>query len=291
MHLIIEMNLDLKRVDYVVFDEADRLFELGFSQQLHEILHKLPESRQTLLFSATLPKLLVDFSKAGLSDPVLMRLDVDAKLSKDLQLLFFGVKPEEKEAALLYTLRNVVRQKALTIIFVATKHHVEYLQTLLTDAGIKNTYIYGALDMEARKIHLAQFRSGKIPVLIVTDVAARGLDIPLLDYVINYHFPGYPKVFVHRVGRVARAGRSGTAISLVSNDELPYLLDFQLFVGRPLITGHECKDVSVNYTEEVVYGETPSGLLDLQLEQAAGHLKSNVSLVRFSFFNRSLSFC
>jgi ATP-dependent RNA helicase DDX54/DBP10 len=222
MHLIIEMNLDLKRVEYVVFDEADRLFELGFSEQLHEILYKLPETRQTLLFSATLPKLLVDFSKAGLNDPVLIRLDVDTKISKDLECLFFHVKSEEKEAALLYTLRHLVAKKALTMIFVATKHHVEYLQTLLTDAGITNTYIYGALDMEARKIHLAQFRSGKIPVLIVTDVAARGIDIPLLDYVVNYHFPGYPKVFVHRVGRVARAGRKGTAISLVSNDEVGF---------------------------------------------------------------------
>ena len=89
MHIIVEMNLNLKSVEYIVFDEADRLFELGFAEQLKEILFKLPESRQTLLFSATLPKTLVEFARAGLSDPALIRLDMDTKISKDLQVLIF----------------------------------------------------------------------------------------------------------------------------------------------------------------------------------------------------------
>ncbi|KAJ3027933.1 ATP-dependent RNA helicase ddx54, partial [Rhizophlyctis rosea] len=237
MHLMIEMSLDIKTVEYVVFDEADRLFEMGFAEQLHEILFRLPEHRQTLLFSATLPRLLVDFAKAGLSDPALIRLDVDTKISKDLQMYFFSVKQEEKEAALLNLFRTCISPEQLTILFVATKHHVEYVHGLLLSAGIQSTYIYGALDQQARRIHLARFRSAKDKVLVVTDVAARGLDVPLLDNVINYDFPASSKVFVHRVGRAARAGREGKAWSLVASDEVPYLMDLQLFTGRPLVYG------------------------------------------------------
>jgi ATP-dependent RNA helicase DDX54/DBP10 len=220
MHLMIEMSLDLKTIEYVVFDEADRLFEMGFAEQLHEILFKLPESRQTLLFSATMPKTLVDFARAGLSDPALIRLDVDTKISKDLQMYFFSLKKDQKDAMLIYLLKNLIVNDEQTIIFTATKHHVEYLHELLQCVGIQNTYIYGALDQQARRIHLARFRSEKEKVLIVTDVAARGLDIPLLDHVINYDFPATCKTFVHRVGRVARAGRSGKAWSLVATDEV-----------------------------------------------------------------------
>ncbi|KAJ1343891.1 hypothetical protein BSLG_001552 [Batrachochytrium salamandrivorans] len=235
MHLMIEMSMDMKAVEYVVFDEADRLFEMGFAEQLREIIHRLPETRQTLLFSATLPRLLVDFARAGLQNPALLRLDVDTKISRDLQMFFFSIKPDEKEGALLYLLRDCIPQDQQVVIFASTKHHVEYIHELLTSAGLDSTYIYGALDQVARKINLGRFRNGKIKIMVVTDVAARGIDVPLLDNVINFDFPASSKVFVHRVGRTARAGKSGSAWSLVSNDELPYMLDLQLFTGRPLV--------------------------------------------------------
>src|SRR4051812_34413861 len=122
-----------------------RLFEMGFSSQLHEILHALPESRQTLLFSATLPKMLIDFAKAGLSNPALIRLDVDTRISRDLQMLFFSVKTIEKDAALIHLLRKLSDKDELTIVFAATKHHVEHLHELLSAASIENSYIYGSL--------------------------------------------------------------------------------------------------------------------------------------------------
>ncbi|KAI8818385.1 P-loop containing nucleoside triphosphate hydrolase protein [Fimicolochytrium jonesii] len=288
MHLIIEMNLDLKTIEYIVFDEADRLFEMGFAEQLREILFRLPEARQTLLFSATLPKLLVDFAKAGLTDPALIRLDVDTKISKDLQMYFLSVKQEDKEAALLSLFRTTIsKEDEMTVIFVATKHHVEYMQELLTAAGVPNTYIYGALDQAARKIHLARFRAGKVKTLIVTDVAARGIDVPLLDNVINYDFPASNKVFVHRVGRAARAGRSGKAYSLVASDEVPFLFDLQLFTGRPLVfatsyTKADAGGVSVvrepDYTSEFVYGLMPPSTLALEIETVVSTVKGNVNL-------------
>jgi ATP-dependent RNA helicase DDX54/DBP10 len=194
------MDLKLSMIEYVVFDEADRLFEMGFAEQLHEILHRLPESKQTLLFSATLPKLLVDFAKAGLQDPTLVRLDVDTKLSEQLRTVFLQVRPDDKLSALLFLLQNVISNDQQTVVFTATKHHVEYIKEILVQTGIGATYIYSSLDPTARKINAAKFSNRTVQVLVVTDVAARGIDIPMLDNVINYHFPAKPKLFVHRVG-------------------------------------------------------------------------------------------
>ena len=191
LHLIVEMNLHLKSVQYVVFDEADRLFEMGFEIALNEILQRLPSTRQTLLFSATLPKSLVEFAKAGLHDPKLVRLDAESKISTDLKMAFFSVKQAEKDACLLALLRDVIgvpygtaesqedpedepkkkrkdkgkRPEQLTaphqtLVFAATKHHVEYLSNLLTTAGYAVSHIYGSLDQSARTFQMDQFRRG-----------------------------------------------------------------------------------------------------------------------------------
>jgi ATP-dependent RNA helicase DDX54/DBP10 len=307
LHLSVEMNLDLRTIEYVVFDEADRLFEMGFAVQLHEILSRLPPSRQTLLFSATLPKMLVDFAKAGLQEPTLIRLDVDTKISRDLEMAFFSVKDNEKEGALLYLLKNVIKlpkktqnedqtdfkkykkkKKTATveqsgteadhqtILFAATKHHVEYLATLLEIAGYQVSYVYGSLDQTARNIQINRFRNGVTNIMVVTDVAARGIDIPILENVINYDFAGSSKVFVHRVGRAARAGRRGWAYSLVTSEELPYLIDLQLFLTRPLILGGE-KD-EFDYTSELVLGAMPKDSLIDDNAWAADKISKDASL-------------
>ncbi|KAJ7045551.1 P-loop containing nucleoside triphosphate hydrolase protein [Mycena alexandri] len=294
LHLIVEMNMDLKSVQYVVFDEADRLFEMGFETALNEILHRLPASRQTLLFSATLPKSLVEFAKAGLQDPKLVRLDAESKISSDLKMAFFSVKQAEKDACLLSLLRDVIKvpfgqapptedangdplrkskvkhseQRTAphqTLVFVATKHHVEYLLNLLTTANYAVSHIYGSLDQTARSFQMDQFRRGLTSILVVTDVAARGIDIPVLENVINYDFPQGARVFVHRVGRTARAGRQGWAWSFITNAELPYLLDLQLFLGRPLkadVSG----DSEQEYTETLILGTFEREKIDEEVE-------------------------
>ncbi|KAK4494190.1 hypothetical protein PRZ48_014488 [Zasmidium cellare] len=272
-HLKVEMGLELSSVKYVVFDEADRLFEMGFAAQLHEIMHSLPASRQTLLFSATLPKSLVEFARAGLQDPKLVRLDAESKIAPGLQSAFFTVKRADKEGALLHVLGDVIKmptgeteatKKAKepksgankkrkresdapsakeapsqhsTVIFAATKHHVEYLAHFLKSFGYATSYVYGSLDQTARKIQVQDFRSGFTNILVVTDVAARGLDIPVLANVINYDFPSQPKIFVHRVGRTARAGKEGWSYSFITGSDMPYLLDLQLFLSRKLVMG------------------------------------------------------
>lgn len=278
MHLCVETKLSLREVSFVVWDEADRLMEdTTMAQQIKEINARLPETRQTALFSATLPKALAEFAQAGLRNPLLVRLDVDTKLSPDLKMSFFHVQSETKDALLLLLLQRVLACKTskegkgqLTVIFVATKHHVEYLQELLSEAyHLPCTYIYGALDQTARKIALEQFRSGHKQILIVTDVAARGIDIPLLDNVINYDFPPTPKLFLHRVGRVARAGRSGNAFSLISQGEASYLFDLQLFLGARVVSA-AAASVEVSEAEmakeRLILGTAPQTLIDEEQE-------------------------
>jgi ATP-dependent RNA helicase DDX54/DBP10 len=301
LHLKVEMHLNLSSMKYVVFDEADRLFEMGFAEQLTEILHSLPPSRQTLLFSATLPSSLVEFARAGLQEPSLVRLDAETKVSPDLESAFFSVKSGEKEGALLHILHDVIkmplglpegvveeseeqqqarnlkrkrgtdrmnrREKPTehsTIIFTATKHHVEYLAHLLRHAGFAVSYIYGSLDQTARKIQVDDFRRGRSNILVVTDVAARGIDIPVLANVINYDFPPQPKIFVHRVGRTARAGQRGWAYALVRESDLPYLLDLQLFLGRKLLVGQEVK--TPVFAQDVVVGTLMRAELENNME-------------------------
>lgn len=291
LHLKVEMDLDMSSIRYVVFDEADRLFEMGFAAQLTEILHGLPPTRQTLLFSATLPKSLVEFARAGLQEPSLIRLDTESKVSPDLQSAFFSVKSSDKEGALLYLLHEVIKMPTgptgvaqqftdegapknakkrkrseannkdsptqhSTLIFAATKHHVDYLHNLLTEAGFAVSHAYGSLDQTARKIQVQNFRTGVSNILVVTDVAARGIDIPILANVINYDFPSQPKIFIHRVGRTARAGRKGWSYSLVRDADAPYLLDLHLFLGRKLVLGREHVG-QANFAEDVVLGCLP----------------------------------
>ncbi|KZT57736.1 DEAD-domain-containing protein [Calocera cornea HHB12733] len=283
LHLAVEMNLDLKSISYVVFDEADRLFEQGFATALHEILHRLPTNRQTLLFSATLPSTLVEFTKAGLQDPKFVRLDAESKISSDLKVAFFRIRQAEKDAALMALLKEVIKvplgeneikegkgradgaaaAPRQSLIFAATKHHVEYLANFLEAAGYSVSHIYGSLDQMARTLQMARFRKGITNILVVTDVAARGIDIPVLENVINYDFPAGARVFVHRVGRTARAGRKGWAWSLITNTDLPYMLDLQLFLGRPLKS--TAPDEST-YTTSLVYGTVPREVLDDEIE-------------------------
>lgn len=276
MHHLSEVDdMSLRSVEYVVFDEADCLFGMGFAEQLHQILAQLGENRQTLLFSATLPSALAEFAKAGLRDPQLVRLDLETRISPDLKLAFFTLRQEEKYSALLYLIREHIGSDQQTLIFVSTKHHVEFLNLLFREEGIEPSVCYGDMDQDARKIHVSRFRSRKTMLLIVTDVAARGIDIPLLDNVINWDFPPKPKIFVHRVGRAARAGRTGTAYSFVTPEDMAYLLDLHLFLSKPIKPApteeevlqdmegvlSRCEQAMAN--RETIYGRFPQKVIDL----------------------------
>ncbi|KAK2744830.1 ATP-dependent RNA helicase dbp10 [Myotisia sp. PD_48] len=318
LHLKVEMYLDLSSIRYVVFDEADRLFEMGFAAQLTEILYALPSSRQTLLFSATLPKSLVEFARAGLQEPTLIRLDADSKISPDLQSAFFSVKSADREGVLLHILHDIIKipvgetavgkklredansenksskkrkrsessggsasrsipTEHSTIVFVATKHHVDYITSLLRHAGFAVSYAYGSLDQTARKMEVHNFRAGISNILVVTDVAARGIDIPVLANVINYDFPPQPKIYIHRVGRTARAGQKGWSYSLIRESDVPYLIDLQLFLGRELKVGRHSAE-QVDYADDIVVGRMPSNLLEGHCEWVDKLLNEDIDI-------------
>jgi len=257
MHHIVEAELSLQRVETLVFDEADRLFELGFQEQLEKILEASAPTRQCLLFSATLPAQLVSFSKLGMRDPILVRLDVETTLSDNLSLQYVHTRQEERIGCALFLARTFMGKDKSGIFFVATRHHVEFFATLFKQAGLKNVFlVYGNMDQTARETEIHNFRKNK-GILVTTDIAARGIDIPLLDLVINFDFPSSSKLFVHRAGRTARAGKDGLCLSLVTLDDLPYCLDLLLFLGRKLRLPHE-------NVEEGVIGSMPP--LDDDLE-------------------------
>lgn len=280
MHHLQEIpDFNLKVVEYVVFDEADRIFEMGFAEQLQEILKNMPTSRQTLLFSATLPKALVQFARAGLSEPELIRLDVENKISENLKMTFFTVRSNDKAALFMYMVREFIPKDDQTIVFAATRHHVELLHELLRSNHIESSCVYGDMDQASRKINIGKFRAKKTNLLIVTDVAARGIDIPLLNNVLNYSFPSTAKLFVHRVGRAARAGRSGTAFNFVDPDELPFMVDLHLYIGRRLedstpvgVTPYSLETMQV---ADIHYGAFPNELIDQETEHMADVMKNH----------------
>ncbi|KAK8090946.1 P-loop containing nucleoside triphosphate hydrolase protein [Apiospora phragmitis] len=269
----------------------------------------LSSIQQSLLFSATLPASLVEFARAGLQDPSLVRLDAETKVSPDLESAFFSVKSAEKEGALLHVLNDLIKMpmgmpagvqpesdrfskkrkrvpdksrgkekptEHSTIIFAATKHHVEYLATLLKEAGFAVSYVYGSLDQTARMEQVENFRRGRSNILVVTDVAARGIDIPILANVINYDFPPQPKVFVHRVGRTARAGQRGWSYSIVRDTDVPYLIDLQLFLAKKLVLGREAE--APNYAEDVVVGAPMRSKVEANVEWQTKLLGDNEDL-------------
>ena len=202
-------------------DEADRLFELGLRLSLKKFWgHSTFETN--IAIQRNIAKNVGGLRVRRVEGPEIgTTRHRHVKISENLRTAFFTMRLEEKPAALIYILRNVIPQEQQTIIFFATRFHVEYLNSILELAGLECSMIYGSMDTVARQNALLRFRKKKVNILLVTDVASRGIDIPLLDNTINYDFPTKSKIFVHRVGRVARQGRVGTAVSMVSTDEIP----------------------------------------------------------------------
>ena len=269
-HVLVEMKQKLDSIEIVVFDEADRLFEPGFKEmeQVNEICSRLNDTKQTLLFSATMPQRLAEFAKAGLKDPIFIRLDVEANLSETLKSVSLHCSQQDKFAVLLHLLKNFVDKDHMTVVFMPTRHHIEYCKMLLDNSRLSCCWVYSSMDPEARRINVDRFVKKQCCIMLVTDIAARGIDIPLLDIVINFNFPSKPKLFVHRVGRVARAGRFGCAISLVSHDETPYLHALHMFLDQPITLSSDLPETSTakiaNLSElpDKILGSVPQEVLD-----------------------------
>lgn len=282
LQLLAEMGrgraaLTLTTAETVVFDEADRLFEGTLLQETNALLQQLGTNpnRQTILVSATMPSALVEFSRTGLRvNAEVVRMDAHDALPPTLAVAFVSVRGrDEKDAALLITLRRALESDITTLVFAATHCSVEYIVALIRETlKCSVDSVHGNMDQGARVEAVTRFRKHNSKVLVVTDVAARGIDLPQLDLVLNYDFPATPKLFVHRVGRAARAGRDGRAISIISSDETPYMLDTHLFLSRGVQVADEengseawC-NMKKALGSSFLFGELPKAPLDEEVE-------------------------
>ncbi|WP_417714251.1 DEAD/DEAH box helicase [Pseudophaeobacter arcticus] len=217
--------LDLGSCDFLVLDEADQMLDLGFIHALRKISALLPEERQTMLFSATMPKQMNEIANSYLNRPVRIEVSPPGKpAAKVTQSVHFIAKAEK--LSLLKELLSEHKDER-TLVFGRTKHGMEKLMKVLEKSGFSAAAIHGNKSQGQRERALAAFKSGQIKVLVATDVAARGLDIPDVKYVYNYELPNVPDAYVHRIGRTARAGKDGQAVAFCAPDEMEELKAIQ----------------------------------------------------------------
>ncbi|WP_261841844.1 DEAD/DEAH box helicase [Aliamphritea ceti] len=222
LDLIFKGAVDLSRVESLVFDEADRMLDMGFIGEINQLLKKLPQQRQTLLFSATFDDAIFKLSKTLLNDPEILQVDTRNSAAEGVEQKVYEVDADKKHPLLSYLIGSNNWQQVL--VFTRTKQSADFLAKELTQDGLNTKAVHGDKSQGARERELEAFRAGEIRVLVATDVAARGLDIDSLNYVINYQLPYNAEDYIHRVGRTGRAGKEGLAVTLVSSEEL-YLLE------------------------------------------------------------------
>lgn len=226
--------LSLSKVEILVLDEADRMLDMGFARDIKKILALLPSRRQNLLFSATFSKEIKKLANEFLHRPVMVEATPENTTVEKIDQSVYRVDKTQKTDLIIKLISEGDWQQVL--VFTRTKHGANRLSQRLEKAKITSAAIHGNKSQGARTRALDGFKEGKVRVLVATDIAARGLDIPLLPHVVNFELPNVSEDYVHRIGRTGRAGASGEAISLVSLDEVGYLKDIEKLIGERLET-------------------------------------------------------
>lgn len=236
MDLIDRQAIDLGQTRFLVLDEADQMLDIGFIHALRRIAARLGSARQTMMFSATMPKTMADLSRSFLNDPVQIEVSKPGKLADKVSHSVHFVASDAKQDLLIDLLGAHREDRAL--VFSRTKHGAERLMQQLSNAGFSAASIHGNKSQGQRDRALSAFRTGSVRVLVATDVAARGIDIPGVGHVYNYDLPNVPENYVHRIGRTGRAGRSGQAIAFCAADEMADLCAIEKTLGtRVTIAG------------------------------------------------------
>ena len=269
LHHIEEGSLQLKKIEIIIIDEADKMMELSMGDQIRKIIQNCPPQKQIILLSATIQDQLATFLKSGIiKEYKILSINEENKIPEKLKIHLIYTRRQDK----LYTLISLLKtpsiidiEKQLTIIFVMTKYHCDYLQEILKYWEISSLVIYGSMEQDLRNTTLEDFKKGRKKILIVTDVAARGIDIPLLDNVINFDFPDNHKLFIHRVGRTARAGKSGRVFNLINSDELPYFFDIKYYLGKKFVLSsddEESKKIdTIDNYNTISFGSIPEQVI------------------------------
>ncbi|GBR20928.1 DEAD/DEAH box helicase [Asaia spathodeae] len=238
LDLIGQGHIDLHDLEVLVLDEADRMLDMGFVRDIKRIVALLPKSRQTVLFSATMPKAIEDLAHSLLHDPAKVEVTPPSSTVDRIRQGVMFVKSEDKRAATLLLVKNPKVQRA--VVFTLMKHEANKVADFLNAEGIRSEAIHGNKSQGARERAMAGFRDGSVKVLVATDIAARGIDVDDVSHVFNYDLPNVAESYVHRIGRTARAGRDGWAVSLCDAEQRAWLRDIEKLIGKaiPVVTDH-----------------------------------------------------
>ena len=231
-------HIDLSGIQTFVLDEADRMLDMGFIHDVRRVIARLPEQRQTLLFSATMPQEIAELSQKILQNPVRVEVTPQSSTVDAIEQRLYKVDKGNKK----FLLQHILQDESLdsVLVFTNTKHGADRVVKELGRAGIAAMAIHGNKGQTARIRALDSFKSGAIRVLVATDIAARGIDVNELAAVVNYELPNVPETYVHRIGRTGRAGRGGVAVSFCNVDELAYLKDIEKLIKKkvPEVESH-----------------------------------------------------
>jgi len=246
LDLINQNYINLSNIKLFVLDEADRMLDMGFINDVKKIIEKLPEERQSLFFSATMPSEIVKLADTILINPVKIEITPESKTVEAItQAVYFVSKPDKRKL-LIHLLKSKDISSAL--VFTKTKRGADKVSRFLNDARIKSDAIHGNKSQNARQTALNNFKSQRTRVLVATDIAARGIDIEKLSHVFNFDIPEFSEAYIHRIGRTGRAGLGGTALSFCDADEKNYLKDINRLIKIPIpvIEDHPYKTNNTN---------------------------------------------
>ena len=243
--LIAQGYLDVSRLEFLVLDEADLMLDLGFNKDIKDVLKHIPKKRQTLFFTATINRKIKTLAYELVKDAIRIQISPKNPVAKNIDHAVAFVEMDDKRFFLENILKEYEDKKF--IVFARTKVRVERVVAAMERVGVKSTALHGGIDQKERFTILDQFRNGETNVLITTDVACRGIDIPTVDYVINYDLPENPENYVHRCGRTGRGNKRGQALSFCSPDETVFLYQIEEYTGEEVeryeITSDEYKDI------------------------------------------------
>jgi ATP-dependent RNA helicase RhlE len=236
LDLLNQRLLSLRGVEILVLDEADRMLDMGFIYDIRRVLAQLPARRQTLMFSATIPREIRTLAATLLHDPVHVKVEAESPAADTVQQALYFVEPQDKVALLEHLLRGP--EMTRTLVFTRTKHGADKVVRQLCRSGIDAEAIHSNKSQNARMRALANFKAGKTRVLVASDIAARGLDVDNISHVFNYDLPNVAETYVHRIGRTGRAGATGQAISFCSQEQRDDLREIERLLGKQIPVLH-----------------------------------------------------